>query len=53
LGAWSEDEIIKYLRTGQTPGGRAVDDRFCPVGFYRNADQADLVAIAKFLKTVQ
>lgn len=53
LGSWSEEEIVGYLRTGQTPAGRAVDERFCPVGFYRLADQDDLVAIAKFLKTVQ
>jgi mono/diheme cytochrome c family protein len=53
LGEWSEDQIVSYLQSGQTPSGRMVDRQFCPVGFYALADRSDLVAIAKFLKTVK
>jgi len=53
IGAWSEDDIVAYLRSGSTPSGRAVDSRFCPVEYYSRADNSDLLAIAKFLKTVQ
>jgi mono/diheme cytochrome c family protein len=53
LGNWSEQEIVHYLQSGETPEGRAIDPEFCPVEFYRNAAPADLKAIAHFLKAVQ
>ena len=52
IGSWSEKDIIHYLTSGKTPEARAVDPDFCPVGFYRDASQQDLAAIAKYLKTV-
>ena len=52
LGLWSEGDIIEYLRTGKTPDNRFVDPQYCPVGFYRNASSQDLLALAKYLKTV-
>lgn len=52
IGAWSVEAIVQYLMTGKTPDNRFVDPNFCPVGFYRLADATDLVALAKYLKTV-
>lgn len=52
LGAWDEKDIVGYLRTGNRPDGSSVDPAFCPVGFYRNASETDLFAIAKYLKSL-
>ncbi|MCO6432016.1 MAG: hypothetical protein J5J00_14245 [Deltaproteobacteria bacterium] len=52
IGSWSEDDIVHYLQSGETPEGRVSDAKFCPVDFYRNASPEDLVSIAKYLKTV-
>lgn len=52
IGKWSEASIVSYLQTGKTPTGESSDSRYCPTGFYRNADPVDLAAIAAFLKTV-
>ncbi len=48
---WSEDQIVHYLRTGETPDGRTVDPGFCPVNFYGHAADGDLRAIAAYLTT--
>jgi len=53
IGNWSEAHIVKFLQTGETPEGRAIDPEFCPITFYRNAPASDLKAIAHFLKAVQ
>lgn len=53
LGDWKEEAIVRYLKTGETPDGNVVDSAFCPVGFFRNAPESDLVAIARYLRTVQ
>ncbi|RIL09288.1 MAG: hypothetical protein DCC75_06870 [Proteobacteria bacterium] len=53
LGAWAEEDIVRYLQTGGTPENNYSDASFCPVGFYRNSDPKDLMAIAKYLKTVR
>lgn len=50
IGAWSEQELLVFLRTGTTPEGREVDQRFCPVKFFANANADDLTLIARFLK---
>jgi len=52
IGAWSVSSIVEYLMTGRTPDKRFVDPEFCPVGFYRMADESDLIALARYLKTV-
>ncbi len=52
IGSWDEEEIVHYLRTGRVPGNRVVDPAFCPVGFYKNAKESDLLAIAHYLRTV-
>jgi hypothetical protein len=53
LGSWSADDIVQYLRTGRTPQGQSSDPDFCPTGFYRNAEERDLRAIATYLKSLQ
>ncbi len=52
ISGWSESNIVHYLRTGQTQDGRQVDTTFCPVNFYKMAEERDLMAIAKYLKSV-
>ncbi len=52
IGTWNEDNIISYLRTGRTPDQREVDSTFCPIPFYRMANNEDLTAIAKYLKSL-
>ncbi|MBN8548764.1 MAG: cytochrome c [Deltaproteobacteria bacterium] len=52
LGEWNEAMIVKYLKTGLVPDGSVTDPNFCPTGFFRNASDADLMAIARYLRTV-
>lgn len=52
LGEWNEQAIVHYLKTGETRDGNIVDANFCPVGFFRNASDEDLLAIARYLKSV-
>ncbi len=52
IGEWNEEQIVRFLQTGQTPQGRTIDTGFCPIPFYQNADPADLRAIADYLRTV-
>ncbi|MGI6524084.1 MAG: c-type cytochrome [Bdellovibrionota bacterium] len=52
---WSVDEIVYFLQTGESPttkgGDRYLDAGTCPVKFYRNAAEADLNAMATYLKS--
>lgn len=50
--AWSQEQIVKYLRTGITPLAHVVDPKFCPISFYKMADQDDVEAIATFLRSL-
>ncbi|MDZ4785908.1 MAG: hypothetical protein SGJ02_07510 [bacterium] len=52
IGNWNEDDIVAYLRTGVTPDKREIDAKFCPIKFYRLANNQDLAAMAKYLKNV-
>ncbi len=52
IGTWSVESLVKYLRIGETPGGDVVNPSFCPIKFYANAEEKDLIAIAKYLKSV-
>lgn len=52
IGSWSESSIVNYLRTGLTQDDRQIDSTFCPIEFYKLAADKDLVAIAKYLKSV-
>lgn len=52
IGSWSHEEIVLYLKSGAAPGGRESDSDFCPTEFYANAPEEDLIALAKYLKTV-
>ena len=52
IGSWSDADIVQYLRTGTTPDKRAINPAFCPVMYYRNGTDAELSAMAAYLKTV-
>ena len=51
IGHWSKQDIVKLLRTGETPEGRMVAP-IMPWRAYSQASEADLAAIAEYLKTV-
>lgn len=52
IGSWSEENIVTFLKTSKTPQGHFSDPAFCPTGFYKNAEEKDLKAIAKYLKSL-
>lgn len=52
ISRWSESSIVKFLKKGETPNGKGVDKRFCPVNFYREAKDDDLMAIATYLRSL-
>ena len=52
IGEWSDDDIKRYLATGQTPSGRQIDKKFCPVEFYSQAPSFDVDALVAYLRTV-
>jgi len=52
LGGWSEENIVRYLRSGTSPAGYTSDPDYCPVRFFSNAEERDLVALAKYLKSL-
>ena len=51
LGSWTKQDIVKLLRTGETPEGRMVAPMM-PWRAYSQASDADLDAIAEYLKSV-
>lgn len=51
IGAWSEADIVKAVKTGVVPGGRVLMP-IMPWHAYGQATDADLLALAKFLKTI-
>lgn len=48
--SWKEKEIITFLRGGTLPSGDKSEG--CPTKFYMNATERDLVAIAKYIKSL-
>lgn len=52
IGAWTEEDLRSFLRSGRTSSGTQVDPRFCPVGFYANAPARDIEPIVAYLRTV-
>lgn len=52
LGNYSESDIVNYLRTGLTPEKYKVNSDFCPINYYTQANESDLLAIAKYLKSL-
>lgn len=52
IGSWSEGAIRSFIRSGQTPEGREVDSRFCPVQFYARAPAEQVDAVVAYLRTV-
>ncbi len=51
IGKWTTKDIVKLLRTGLTPEGREVAPMM-PWRSYAKASEADLEALAAFIKTV-
>lgn len=51
IGSWTKQDIVKLLRTGETPEGRMVAPMM-PWRAYSKASDADLDAIATYLKSV-
>jgi mono/diheme cytochrome c family protein len=52
IGGWTENDLVKYLQSGVTPGDEGRTVKLCPTDFYRNAPVADLKSIALYLKSI-
>ncbi|MEZ4753247.1 MAG: hypothetical protein R3A13_02930 [Bdellovibrionota bacterium] len=52
IGGWTEEQIVAYLRSGETPEARIIDIDYCPIRFYSRANTEDLYAIAVYLRSV-
>lgn len=52
IGGWSREKFAQFFSDGKTPSGRAVDPRFCPVGFYAKAPARDIEAMIEYLRSV-
>lgn len=51
LGAWSEQDIIKAVRTGIRPDGRVLAPAM-PYGSYGKLNDADALALASYFKSL-
>ncbi len=49
---WTQDEIVRYLRTGITKYSNVIDSELCPVNFYKLAAEEDVTAIAAYLRSL-
>jgi hypothetical protein len=47
--SWGVAGLRQYLRSGVTPDGRSVDQRFCPTSFYSKASDFELDAMVSYL----
>jgi mono/diheme cytochrome c family protein len=52
LAFWSEEDFIKAIRTGVTPGGHELDPEFMPWKDYGKFYDDELKAIYAYLKTL-
>jgi hypothetical protein len=57
IGKWTEEEIAEYLSTGNTPDGDVASGLMDEViqgttAGYRDLAKADLLAIARYLKSI-
>lgn len=46
---WTPEDLIHYLKTGETADEEQIDPAFCPVDFYARASDKDLEAIADYI----
>jgi len=51
IGSWSEQDIVKALRTGLRPDGTIIGPPM-PIAYYRKLSDTDALAIAKYLKSI-
>jgi len=51
LGMWSEDDIVKAIRTGERPDGRIIAP-VMPLKAFSHLSDEDAYAIAKYLKSL-
>lgn len=49
---WTEDDFIKTIRTGATPGGHQLDPEFMPWKDYRNFYDYELQAVYLYLQSL-
>ena len=52
IGSWTPEQLVHFLRSGETPDNRDIDPNFCPIPYYRAARPSDLQAMALYLRTV-
>jgi mono/diheme cytochrome c family protein len=52
LSGWSEDDFVAAMRTGRTPDGRLLDERFMPWRVTGRMLDHELVAIWRYLRSL-
>jgi hypothetical protein len=52
ISRWKEEDIVSYLSTGEDPAGLKIRPENCPWSYYKNMNQTDKSAIAKYLKSI-
>jgi hypothetical protein len=52
IGAWSQTDLLNFLRSGRKPNGTDVDRRFCPVDSFARAPVSELEALVTYLRAV-
>jgi mono/diheme cytochrome c family protein len=50
---WSEEQLVNYLRTGETASGKKVSSEYCPTNFFAQAKEDDLHSIAAYLTSLK
>jgi mono/diheme cytochrome c family protein len=53
LAAWSEDDFVAAMRTGRTPDGRVLDERFMPLRVTGRMHDHELIAIWLYLQSLK
>ena len=52
IGAWSEADFVRALRTGETPSGRTLDDAWMPWRTTARMSDLELQAIFLYLRSL-
>lgn len=51
-GKWSEDQFIATLRTGKTPEGKSLDERYMPWPMTKSYTDVEMKALKMYLKSL-
>jgi cytochrome c553 len=52
FSTWSQEEIYKYLKKGEDPNSTLLEDRLCPLDFYKQVPDSELLALVSYFKSL-